>query len=375
MNSIDLNSKLSFKINKLNDFIALKWEELRSLSEAELQALHEMARVSQIGASTRIENSVLTDAEVNWVDTLLSADDRPTAFQDKRRRIDDKLSKDKERSIEEVAGCRNMLLLVYDQARDLSPLTETVLRGLHRELLQYYPPASHYLGRYKTVTNSVVERNHRTGEERIVFKAADPGPMTEAAMADLIRWYNKTLPQTPWTMTVACELVFRFLAIHPFQDGNGRLGRGLFLLALLQSPDEKLSRIARYLAIDRQIERHRPEYYSVLQRCSGGVFHQNPKEYRVEYFLDYMIRMMNEALDNLDACRRRYQAVQQLSPAASQVFECFRDNPEKKMRAKDLVELTGLPRRTVNHAIAALQRESLIQTRGRGAGTRHQVVF
>src|SRR5262249_54754087 len=133
--------------------------------------------------------------------------------------------------------------------------------------------------------------------------------------------------------------------------------------------------IARYLTIDRQIERHRPDYYSVLQRCSGGVFHQDPKEYRMDYFLDFMIRRMREALENLDVCRRRYRVLQELSPAASQVFDCFKDNPEKKLQTQDLVRFTGLPRRTVNHALKILQKGSLIQTKGRGGGTRHQVVW
>ena len=45
----------------------------------------------------------------------------------------------------------------------------------------------------------------------------------------------------PWPLLVATEFVFRFLAIHPFYDGNGRLGRALFILALLQSVDKYLA--------------------------------------------------------------------------------------------------------------------------------------
>ncbi len=375
MISYGIYSKLSFKIKELSDLIAIKWESLRSLPEDEKQALHQMARVSQVGASTRIENAVLTDAEVNWIDTTLSAKERPTAFQEENLRIENKLSKDKERSIEEVAGCRGMLLILYEQGRELFPLTETILRALHQELLRFYPPAFHYLGNYKKVTNSVVERNHRTGVEKIVFKTADPGSTTDAAMSDLVRWYNEELLQNPWSLTVACELFFRFLAIHPFQDGNGRLGRGLFLLTLLQSPDRILSSIAPYLAVDRQIERHRQEYYSVLQRCSGGTFHQDPREYRIEYFLDYMIRMMKGALDDLDRCRQRYAAIRGLSPAALRVFDCFREYPEKKLQTKEIVDFTGLPRRTVNHALSLLAESALIQMRGRGPGTRYQIVF
>ena len=68
-----------------------------------------------------------------------------------------------------------------------------------------------------------------------MFQTADAGPITTSAMKDLVGWYNEILPLSPWTIEITLEFVYRFLAIHPFQDGNGRLGRGLFLLSLLQS--------------------------------------------------------------------------------------------------------------------------------------------
>lgn len=375
MLSFAIEDKLHLKIKLLHEDMAVAWQAISSLEDDEKSALHQMARVSQIGASTRIENAVLTDAEVDWVDTLLSSNPRPTAFEEAFHRIENKLSKDKERSLEEVAGCRNMLLLIYEQGPELFPLTEITLRGLHQELLRFYPAARHYLGTYKTVTNSVVERNHRTNTERTVFRTAEPGPITGTAMADLIQWYNVTLRESPWTIAVASELVYRFLAIHPFQDGNGRISRGLFVLALLQSSDHTLAQLARYLPIDRHIERHRAEYYAVLQRCSGGIFHHDPREYRIDYFLEFMVRVLQGALKDLRLHRKRYRTIHDLSPAALQVFDCFREHPEKRLQTKDLLELSGLPRRTVNYALKTLSSATLIRSQGQGAGTRYQMVF
>ncbi len=375
MLSFVLGEKIQLKIKELHEDMAIAWREISALTEDEKESLHQIARVSQIGASTRIENAVLTDAEVDWIDTLLSATPRPTAFEEEFRRIENKLSKDKERSFEEVAGCRNMLLLIYERGREFFPFTEMDLRGLHQELLRFYPPASHYLGSYKTVTNSVVERNHRTGAERVVFKTAEPGPITAAAVTDLMQWYNATLPQYPWTIAVACEFVYRFLAIHPFQDGNGRISRGLFALALLQSSDPILAGLVRYLPIDRHIERHRAEYYAVLQRCSGGVFHHDPTAYRIEYFLEFMLRVMRGAVKDVAVHRERYRIMRDLSPAAQQVLQCFREHPETRLQTKDLIALTQLPRRTVNHALKTLAAASLIRSQGQGAGTRYQIIF
>ena len=74
--------------------------------------MHHYALISMVGASTRIENALLTDSEIAWLDTILTQDGKTTALQQNWRRIENKLSKGRERSIEEVAGCREMLMLM-----------------------------------------------------------------------------------------------------------------------------------------------------------------------------------------------------------------------------------------------------------------------
>lgn len=127
--------------------------ELGRVPEAEAAWLHRWALISTIGASTRIENAVLTDAEIEWVNTTLSGDGHVMAFDASRAIILDKLSKDRERSIEEVVGCREMLGIVYPQADALFPLTESAVRSLHDTLLSVYPQAAFHAGAYKTTSN------------------------------------------------------------------------------------------------------------------------------------------------------------------------------------------------------------------------------
>ncbi|GEM_PF-6392036 len=119
--------------------------------------------------------------------------------------IENKLNKDRERSIEEVAGCRAMLELIYDQGKTFKPLTETTIRGLHHELMRYYQKAGPYIGQYKVQPNSVVETNHSSGERRIVFETAEAGPITEAAMRDLVTWYNEIYPLDSRSIAIACD--------------------------------------------------------------------------------------------------------------------------------------------------------------------------
>ncbi len=362
-------------IQKLYQRLAYEFAGLRRISPEALLAVHRYARISSIGASTRIENAVLTDAEINWIDTILTADAKPTAFDANRSLIENKLSKDRERSIEEVAGCREMLHLIYEQAAELYPLTETTVRGLHSLLMRHFKQAGPYVGRYKGVFNSVIEQNRTTGETRTVFETASPGPITDAAMADLVRWYNERIRVEPFSVQVICQFVFRFLAIHPFQDGNGRLGRALFLFSMLQSHEESLAGLAPYLAIDRQIERHRSEYYLVLNQCSQGRFSPDPVHYNFEPFIRFMVKMLDLALDGIQVSLDCFEKTQKLSESATRVLGCFKEYPEIRLTMSLIVRETDLPRRTAGHALSQLVSFGLIQKYGQGAGVRYQLVF
>lgn len=370
-----LTTKTIEQLTHLKNKFLKAYARILSLTEPQKQAIHHYAKISMIGASTRIENAILTDEEISWIDTILTQEDKPSDFDKYRHVIDNKFSKDRERSIEEVAGCRAMLNLIYEQFSDLSPLTETTLKGLHYELMRYYKKAGLSIGTYKEQSNSVVERNHLTGESKTIFKTAEAGPITETAMAELIKWYNMTLPREPWSLVFACEFIFRFLAIHPFQDGNGRLGRGLFLLAFLQSPDDSISSVVPYLAIDRHIEKHKADYYLVLQQCSDGIFNPDSTEYKMEVFIKYMIRVLSEALDDIELFLKKFAAITSLSVAATQVLSCFKEHPEIRLNTQKICEALKIPRRTVVNALNTLLGIGLIQKYGKGAGTRYQLVF
>jgi len=368
-------TKLEIEMKILQGLFVESYKSLKGISSAEAGYLNRFAFISNIGASTRIENAVLTDQEIEWVDTTLRADGRITAFEEKKQYILDKLSKDRERSVEEVMGCRQVLTTIYMQASELFPLSETVIRGLHHNLLRYFPEASDHAGGYKTAPNNVVYHNHETGEKRVVLDPAPPGIVTETAMSELVRWYNNTIHEHPWPLLVATEFVFRFLAIHPFQDGNGRLGRALFILCLLHSEDSYLSNITPYLAIDRHIEQSSSLYYSVLHQCSGGKFEVDPGKYHFETLAWFFVRIFESSLSDIGFYRERYGSIQRLSSSAQKVLDCFKSRPEKRLKVSDIVKETGLPRRTVQYSLKTLSGRKFLQLLGKGAASRYQLVF
>lgn len=369
------NSKIEKQLKYLHGLLVEAYKDLEQATEEEKAYLNKCALISNVGATTRIENANLTDVEVEWVDTVLSKDGKATAFEEKKEYIVDKLSKERQRSIEEVAGSRSILTTVYQQAKDFQPLTEADIRALHKDLLRYYPPADHYAGNYKTVINKVIARDHETGQERTVLEPTDPGIMTNMAMQKLLEWYNESIKEHPWSILVATEFVFRFLAIHPFQDGNGRIGRALFILALLQSGDKYLEKVVPFVAIDRKIEQNKTHYYSVLHQTSDGKFQDDPEKYQYDSLIMFILNVFETALVDIELYRTKFRNQKQLSESAIKVLECFKSNPEKQLKVADIETGINLPRRTIQFALKTLTGQGFLQRLGKAAATRYQLVF
>ena len=93
------STKLEMEMKVLQGLFVEAYKSLEGISSEEARYLNRFAFISNIGASNRIENAVLTDQEIEWVDTTLSSDGRITAFGEKKEYILDKLSKDRERSV------------------------------------------------------------------------------------------------------------------------------------------------------------------------------------------------------------------------------------------------------------------------------------
>lgn len=111
------------------------------------------------------------------------------------------------------------------------PLTQTFIRQLHKTLLREdyevfrklpggeYTSYTVHAGMYKTRPNSVITR---TGER---FEYASPEE-TPALMTDLVNWYNEAERQATITpVELAALFHYRYIRIHPFEDGNGRIAR------------------------------------------------------------------------------------------------------------------------------------------------------
>lgn len=203
-----------------------------------LQGLRETALVQSVESSNRIEGVTVAP------DRLV-----PLVLENARPR---------DRSEEEIRGYRRALDLIHTSAGELA-ITPELLQRLH-ELIQ---EGSGDAGQWKRVENEIIE--HRKDAPPLVRFRPVLAADTPAAVEELCLSYRHTVGQgeAPSLVAVAA-LVFDFLCIHPFRDGNGRVSRLLTLLALYQHGYE----VGRYISLERLIEESRADYYDVLRRSS-----------------------------------------------------------------------------------------------------------
>jgi Fic family protein len=102
------------------------------------------------------------------------------------------------------------------------------------------------------------------GREKVHFEAP-PAERVEKEIEDFLHWWIKGSNHIEGLLRAAIAH-FRFVTIHPFEDGNGRIARALTDMALAQ--DEKLG--SRFYSLSTRIMAERDLYYQVLERCQKG---------------------------------------------------------------------------------------------------------
>lgn len=167
-------------------------------------------------------------------------------------------SKPRDRSEEEVSGYRKALDLIHTRHKGLRITPETV-----KELHRLCRGESWDAGKWKEKDNDII-RKHPDGRVEVIFKPVSAAKTPEM-MKQLCLSYEHSVSQRkyPDLYAVSC-LVLDFLSIHPFRDGNGRVGRLLTLLALYQHGFT----VGKYISLERVIEQSKETYYESLNKSS-----------------------------------------------------------------------------------------------------------
>ena len=200
-------------IAELDEFKG-SWRMMTTLAPERLAVLKRVATIESIGSSTCIEGSQLTDAQVE--ELLGRLEQR--AF----------ISRDEQ----EVAGYAEVMETIFAAWAEL-PLSENYVKQLHA--MCHATKDERHRGEYKKQSNQVEAFDPAGKSLGIVFQTTTPLE-TPWRMQELIVWTREALADRAWHPLLVIGLfIVEFLAIHPFQDGNGRLSRVLTTLLLLQA--------------------------------------------------------------------------------------------------------------------------------------------
>jgi Fic family protein len=167
-------------------------------------------------------------------------------------------SKPRDRSEEEVAGYRKALDLIHTKHKSLRVTPETI-----KELHRLCRGESWDAGKWKEKDNDII-RKHPDGRVEVIFKPVSAAKTPEM-MKQLCLSYEHSVSQLKYPdLYAVASLVLDFLSIHPFRDGNGRVGRLLTLLALYQHG----YMVGKYISLERVIEQSKETYYETLNKSS-----------------------------------------------------------------------------------------------------------
>lgn len=184
----------------------------------------------------------------------------------------------------EITGHNEAINWVIDLVKGERPLTENFIRELHTLLLKEPyevdaitpdgKPTKKLIkvGSYKTTANHV---KTKTGE---IFYFATPEE-TPAKMFDLLNWYQqKSKESTVNPILVSAEFHYRFIRIHPFDDGNGRMARIIMNFILMQFG---------FPPVIIKTE-DKANYFAALQMADAG---------NIETFVNYIAHNLNRSLE------------------------------------------------------------------------------
>ena len=188
------------------------------------------------------------------------------------------------------------------------------------------------VGKYRVDEMSVI--SGVLDREKVHYRAPSPDRV-QKEMDVFLKWFND--PSTPRDYIKSAVAHFWFVSIHPFDDGNGRIGRAIADMALSQADNSP----RRYFSMSRQIGQEKNKYYDILERCQKGTTDLTAW---IEWYLDCMLRaikgaeeMLSSILDKAVFWQNHSQA--DINERQRTVLNIFLDEDKGKLTAKRWAKL------------------------------------
>ena len=312
------------------------------LSEDWIRRMGERALVLEAHHTTHIEGTRLTFEQS---ERLLAGEAVPDADPDDAR---------------ELLNYRRAFEFVSSYLGEGGPITEGLVREIHRRLVEGVRGSAAAPGEYRRVQNYVV--NSATG--KVVYTPPPPHDVP-ILMAELVAWLNEPGDVHPVLVSGAGQ--FQLVHIHPFLDGNGRTSRLLSTLCLYRAGYD----FKRLFTISEFYDRDRSAFYRAIQSVR---VHDMDLTGWLEYFTGGLatqldeVKVRGERAIRSDLLAREHRLSDRQALALAHVME------HGRLAIQDYEALCpGVNRRTLQRDLKGLLEKGLLVERGSGATdpTRH----
>ncbi|HEY6505087.1 MAG TPA: DUF977 family protein [Chitinophagaceae bacterium] len=326
VSSITITPRILALIAEIDEFKGA-WKALGQLAPEKLNSLRHVASIESIGSSTRIEGSTLSDREVEVLLANLQ------------------IKKFETRDEQEVAGYAEVMNTIFQHYPNIS-LTENYIKQFHRDLLRHSQKDTRHRGEYKKQANHVEAFDADGKSLGIVFETATPFD-TPFRIQHLIEWTGNAIEKKSLhPLLIASVFIVEFLAIHPFQDGNGRLSRILTTYLLLSAGYVYV----QYSSLEAVIENSKEGYYLALRQTQSTLQTDHPDW---QPWIMFFLKALQQQKERLAVkIHREKLFLVQLPELSLKILELIKSRG--RITIKEIVTLTEANRNTVKKHLDAL---------------------
>ncbi|MDH4242418.1 MAG: Fic family protein, partial [Nitrospira sp.] len=262
--------------------------------------------------------------------------------------------------VRELLNYREAFNLVAEYLGSGEPITEALIREIHKRLVAGVRGGAAQPGQYRLIQNYV--GNSQTRE--VIYTPPPPQDVLPL-MRELVEWLRTDTSIHP--VLVAGIAQFQLVHIHPFVDGNGRTSRLLSTLCLYRSGYD----FKRLFTLSEFYDRDRSAFYRAIQSVREQGMDLTGW---LEYFVDGLATQMSEVRQRGERVIRRDVLVRQhgLNERQAVVVEALLEGgPLGMEEVKALVP--GVTRRTLQRDLHGLVEAGLAVAEGAARATRYSL--
>lgn len=225
-----------------------------------------------------------------------------------------------------------------------------------------------WAGNYRTAADEPMQIvSGPMGRERVHYEAP-PAKSVPPMMSDFLDWFGRSRDKENGLVRAALAHLW-FETIHPFIDGNGRIGRAIADMALAQ--DEKTP--DRFYSLSAQIAKDRNAYYDALQSAQHGSLDVTAW---VRWFVDALVSAIGDAQRTVNRARKVAQFWEMhrsypFNTRQRQVLWAILGDFEGDLNLRKYVAISKAPRATAQRDLAQLVESGVLESTGQGKATHY----